>query len=111
MLAIYPIVAGQKASQKNAIPQRASFTETSTAASASASGDLIDFGQEDSAAPIDAGHKSTSEIQSMLLATGDKAPEGSLIDFHDDLQKELPPAGIQRSDTGESHDDFVDANE
>ncbi len=107
MLAIYPIVAGQKASPKNAIPPRASLTETRTAAS----GDLIDFGQDDSTAPIDASHKSTSEIQSMLLATGDKAPEGSLIDFHEDLQKELPSAGLQRSDTGESHDDFVDANE
>ena len=107
MLAIYPIIAGQQASSKNAIPQRTSFAKPSAAAS----GDLIDFGQDDSAAPIDAGHKSTSEIQSMLAATGNKAPGGSLIDFHEDLEKELPSAGIQRSDTGESRDDFVDANE
>ena len=90
-------------------------------------GDLIDFGQNDAAPPpvskqsepqtqpesrppIDANHRSTAEIQSMLSQTGAPAPGGPLIDFHQDMKKTLP-AGLQRADTAESNDEFVDAHE
>ncbi|KAH8890842.1 oxysterol-binding protein [Thozetella sp. PMI_491] len=117
VLAIYPIVKGQKGSEKNVIPPRASLEATKpVSVPASAEDDLIDFGQNDAppaaAAPIDAKHNSTSEIQAMLSATGNPAEKGgSLIDFHDDLKKELPSASIKRSETQESQDSFVDANE
>ena len=89
-------------------------------------GDLIDFGQNDAPPPvpkqpepqvqpesrpaIDANHRSTAEIQSMLSQTGAPAPGGPLIDFHQDMKKTLP-AGLQRADTAESNDEFVDAHE
>lgn len=124
VLAIYPIVKGQKASQRNAIPPRGtSFSGPSAnqAPEAKGSGDLIDFGGDDNAADLPAPMQPTSgqkedpkvessgEISGLLKQTGTPAPNGPLIDFHEDLQKNVP--SIKRSDTEESNDDFVDAHE
>lgn len=47
----------------------------------------------------------------MLCSTGTKAEKGPLMDFHQDMQNNLPP-GVKRSDTDQSREDeFVDAQE
>ena len=124
-MAIYPIVKGQKATQRNAIPPRGtSFSGPSAqhAPETQESGDLIDFGGDDKPAdlpapmqPTTSGQKqdpkveSSGEISGLLRQTGTPAPNGPLIDFHEDLQKNIP--SVKRSDTEESHDEFVDAHE
>lgn len=118
-MAIYPIVKGQQNHKRMSIPPRSSISGLSSRATSTpankAEPDLIDFGQNDTKPvglepPLDAAHKSTSEIQEMLSATGTKAENGgSLIDFHEDLRNHLPAGGIKRKDTSESNDEFVDA--
>ncbi|KAM7202170.1 hypothetical protein V8F33_002887 [Rhypophila sp. PSN 637] len=134
ILAIYPILQGQQHNKRISIPPRASISglsthsvntpaatsepaacEPSAPKAAAPEADLIDFGQNDSKPvgpepPLDAAHKSTTEIQEMLSATGTK-PEnkGSLIDFHEDMRNNLPAGGVKRHDTSESNDEFVDA--
>jgi hypothetical protein len=155
ILAIYPILKGQKPNTRNVIPPRSSISGPSShpsqaeehpieqdglqqhgteqhpseprSAEPPAAGveeDLIDFGQNETQPPaskqpeskpeerpaIDVHHKSTAEIQSLLSQTGSPAPGGPLIDFHQDLKTSLP-AGIKRTDTAESNDEFVDAQE
>lgn len=155
ILAIYPILKGQRPNTKNIIPPRGSISGPGShspqaeshrteqhpteqrepaqhtfehrAAQPPATGggdDLIDFGQNESQSPapkqpepkpeqrpaIDANHKSTVEVQSLLSQTGSPAPGGPLIDFHQDLKTTLP-AGLKRADTTESNDEFVDAQE
>lgn len=118
-MAIYPIVKGQQPNRRISIPPRGSISGLSSRATAtpaaSNEGDLIDFGQNEASSPagppppLDTSHKSTTEIQTMLSATGTRAnTEGSLIDFHEDMKKSLP-AGVKRTDTSESNDEFVDA--
>lgn len=58
--------------------------------------------------PIDSSHGSTAEIQEMLSSTGTRADGGPLINFHKDMKKGLP-TDLKRTDTGESNDEFVDA--
>jgi hypothetical protein len=132
IMAIYPILRGQKVNGPNVIPPRGSLTGANAQRSTQADqqgDDLINFGQNDDPAPpvsnpagssagpgaepkIDPHHRSTAEIQSMLSATGTPtAPGEPLIDFHQDLEKDLPRADLKRGDTGESHDEFVDALE
>lgn len=113
ILAIYPIISGQKASSANAIPPRS--TENKAVPPQSNHDDPIDFGQDDSPAepqrpPVrgDPKVESTGEISELLNSTG-KPSEGPLIDFHHDLKKNIP--SIQRSDTTGSNDVFVDAKE
>ncbi|KAK0618466.1 hypothetical protein B0T17DRAFT_538004 [Bombardia bombarda] len=149
ILAIYPIIAGQKIERRISIPRRGnSLTRPSSQATpaiptptpSNNGDDLIDFGQADAQPKVvqkqeeevskpavseeerpalDAAHKSTAEIQTMLAATGARASEGPLIDFQQDLKKDLPPAtatatatatsGLRRSGTDDSNDEFVDA--
>ncbi|KAK3328852.1 hypothetical protein B0H66DRAFT_539538 [Apodospora peruviana] len=127
IMAIYPVVKGQVYNRRISIPPRArssfsgSSSQPTTAHSENSGGggDLIDFGQNDAAAPspaaveenppLDATHKSTTEIQTMLSATGGKVHDGPLIDFHQDMQKNLPSTSLKRADTSESNDEFVDA--
>lgn len=54
------------------------------------------------------------DLEKTLLQTSSgKASEGGLIDFHEGMKKDLPGSGekarLQRIDTGESVDEFVDA--
>jgi hypothetical protein len=136
-MAIYPVVKGQKFPQTVVIPPRASLSEP-TDRPKEAGDDLISFDSPSSPSdtrpppplkqkqeqeqakspqakpPLDASHESTAEIQTMLASTGSRPKDGPLIDFHNDMQKSLPPASIKQSDSDESHDDdddFVDAQE
>lgn len=63
--------------------------------------------------PLDPSHESTVEIQELLAATGERKKEGPLINFHNDMRKDLPVGGARRSNTDDSHDedDFVDARD
>ena len=119
ILDIYPITPGQKVKPARSIPPRASASEVPPRPPPQPKqDDLIDFGQDDTPAqlPKAAQHQlkddpkveSTGEISGMLKSTG-KASEGPLIDFHDDLKKNVPD--IRRSDTTGSNDVFVDAKE
>jgi hypothetical protein len=122
ILAIYPILKGQRDSASRQIPARAAPSEgAEQPTSAQRQGDLIDA--SDSAAATgqaqkpsqsgatEANGSSTTpgEVESMLNATGQHAQGGPLLDFQSDLKKDLPK--IKRSDTQGSHDEFVDANE
>ncbi|KAK8137950.1 hypothetical protein PG984_001330 [Apiospora sp. TS-2023a] len=105
VMAIYPVVAGQKPSQLNMIPPRASSDQLSRTVSTQ-NNDLIDVGQshESPASPVltkepvaetivekhDSKH--STEIQELLEGTGQKA-DGPLIDFAGDLKKEFSKDG------------------
>lgn len=131
VMAIYPVVKGQKFEQKIVIPSRASLSESRPQTVRSGQGNLIDFSDEKPAPkerkvseqttstkasehsirekpPLDPAHGSTVEIQKMLASTGDRAKDGPLIDFHDELKKTLP-AHVKRANTDETDDVFVDA--
>ena len=98
-MAIYPVIQGQEFDHKNAIPPRASVSELRPQpAGHSGDGDLIGFGGGGPAA------------QQPLLdsSAGSSAKEGPLIDFHQDMKKDLP-SSIKRTDSTESDDEFVDA--
>ncbi|KAL2023452.1 hypothetical protein VTK56DRAFT_2448 [Thermocarpiscus australiensis] len=127
IMAIYPIVKGQKFDHKNMIPPRATQSEASARpAEVSNERDLIDFGDDEPPSevrqpseqkskdkpqpPLDPPHESTTEVQGMRSTTGSRAEEGPLIDFHEDVEKSLP-ASFKRSDSEESQDEFVDAQE
>ncbi|KAK8050224.1 oxysterol-binding protein [Apiospora phragmitis] len=104
VMAIYPVVQGQKPSQRNLIPPRASSDLSRTASTQKK--DLIDVNQshESPASPaapkepvietIAGKHdsKHSDDIKELLEGTGQK-PDGPLIDFAGDLKKELPKDG------------------
>ncbi|KAK0747882.1 hypothetical protein B0T21DRAFT_278521 [Apiosordaria backusii] len=119
IMAVYPILPGQKSEKRIVIPPRASFCESRPQTAHSNDGNLINFNSGEPSTdgsrapqqkpPLDPNHNSTAEIQTMLASTGDKAKDGPLIDFHDNLKKSLP-ANPKRADTEDSQDDvFVDA--
>lgn len=114
ILAIYPIVSGQKATSANSILPRQSESAGGAAPvpKESLQNDLIDFGQNDAPSepprPAAPEIESTGEISGLLKSTG-KVTEGPLIDFHNDLKKSVPV--IRRSETTSSNDVFVDAKE
>lgn len=118
IMAIYPVIKGQRFNQKNVIPPRSSISDSASRPTdlhnhqEPQSGDLIDFGDDKSPVseqnkpPLDASHKSTAEIQAMLASTGTRAKDSPLVDFHDDMKKTLP-----NSKEADSDDEFVDAHE
>lgn len=119
ILAIYPIVDGPKDSGSNVIPPRSEVESepkaTETKPAELQHDDLLDFSQDETAVEsprsppgYDPRVESTGEISGLLKATG-KPYDGPLIDFHHDLKKTIP--SVQRSDTAESNDIFVDAKE
>ena len=133
-MAIYPIVKGQKFEPKNVIPPRASLSDPAARPLTliSKDDDLINFSEDQPSTvdktaetrtlehkpagpkpPLDPSHESTVEIQELLAATGERKKEGPLIDFHNDLKKDLPVGGPCRSNTDDSHDEdeFVDARD
>jgi oxysterol-binding protein-related protein 8 len=122
VLAIYPILPGQKDGHPNQIPPRAAPSGSTSQPSQAQQqqGDLIDTSDNttkpqpsQTAAPpakeANGSGKQTGEIERMLQATGQPAESGPLIDFHSDMKHDLPK--IKRSDTQASHDVFVDAPE
>ncbi|KAI0175978.1 hypothetical protein GGR52DRAFT_538913 [Hypoxylon sp. FL1284] len=119
IMAIYPIIPGQKPSDWNIIPPSSSAGNPHTAghpASEDKNEDLIDIGQSEQpavapAAPAAAPspqRTGSKDIAGMLQSTGCE-PEGPLIDFGNDMKKNLPPPGLKRGDTAESNDNFFDA--
>lgn len=94
ILAIYPIIPGQKPRPAAKIPPR-----HEAAAPRPKNDDLINFGPDDSSADTqrppmlssggDPKVESSGEISELLKATG-KPSEGPLIDFQDDLKTNLP---------------------
>lgn len=109
-MAFYPIVDGQKPKAENAIPPRnaePSHVQPTTsdesskapppkapAATEPPQDDLIDFGQDEEpkheqAEKQEQPEKQQSEIEKMLSSTG-KPPAGPLLDFTQDLKKDLP---------------------
>ncbi|KFA61448.1 hypothetical protein S40285_03404 [Stachybotrys chlorohalonatus IBT 40285] len=105
VLAIYPIIPGQKPNPDNAIPpSRKSSKITATAPEkaaapppasapapapqAGAQDDLIDFGQNDAPAP-EPSPKKPDEIETLLSSTGKQA-QGPLMDFTQDVKNNLP---------------------
>lgn len=137
---IYPIIPGQKVSERNFIPPRMSSSSArdvltagkpaATAASNDNGGgaDLIDFGQDDdvpepAAVPATTTGTTTTgsqDISDMLQATGTDAigAEGPLIDFTSDMKQDLPKPKAQGQNpppdmkrAGSSNDAFFDARE
>ena len=121
-MAIYPIVNGQRFVEKNPIPPRtpiASPSKETHPPVLTADHEKLDHHEEAAMAkepvdttpkvhpPLDHSHESTTEIQTLLAATGTVAKEGPLIDFHQDMKKDLP--AIKKVDSEDSHDEFVDA--
>ncbi|KAH6853413.1 hypothetical protein B0I37DRAFT_420257 [Chaetomium sp. MPI-CAGE-AT-0009] len=97
IMAIYPIVKGQKFNQQIVIPPRASLSEASGPPkdAQSAEGNLIDFGGDEPASQPPP-------------AKEQPAKDGPLVDFHEDMKKDLP-GSVKRTNTTESEDNFVDA--
>ena len=93
-----PILSGQHSTEKNRIPPYQAKKEAPAE-----SGDLIDFGQND------------TDVEQTLRSTSTSNREdnqGSLIDFQEDLRSSLPQPSqkLQRKDTGtNSLDEFLDA--
>jgi oxysterol-binding protein-related protein 8 len=118
IMAIYPILPGQVSKERDIPPPHSHTAEK--ASSDDKGGDLIDFGQSDDPAPAQpVGQpvgQSSSDIPNLLEATGQKV-DGPLVDFTGDLKKDLPadkakaPPGVTRAESGESNDDFFDAEE
>ncbi|KAI0021039.1 Oxysterol-binding protein [Xylariomycetidae sp. FL0641] len=117
IMSIYPILPGQKPRDFNIVPPSHAAGKPSTAgkpASDDNAGDLINFDQSEQSA-VQAKRDSTQckDVHEMLESTGHKA-EGPLIDFAGEMKKDLPSAPeskppVKRAETGESHDEFFDA--
>ncbi|KAL1843759.1 hypothetical protein VTJ49DRAFT_140 [Mycothermus thermophilus] len=101
IMAIYPIVKGQKHSQKNIIPPRSSISNPHAQPKVThddTGGDLIDL-SDDCPGPLTNGHYTEKTIKG----------DGPLSDFHEDMKKDLPTSGMKKADLTESDDEFVDA--
>lgn len=134
-----PILRGQKSSQTNEIPphhptaSHDSATVNSTSSHAAhatqpaiqevttppqaQSKDLIDIGHNEN---LPAAQKDSNDIEKILQSTGtvQAVQQGGLVDFHDELNKNLPSMSsngqdhgrLRRHDTETSSvDEFVDA--
>lgn len=103
-MAIYPVIAGQKPNQRHVIPPHSPSAETSKqlghlddeteghTSQPPAEDNLIDFGEVSVQHPVVPAVPQLTpnhEIASLLNSTG-KPAEGPLIDFTDDLKKDLP---------------------
>jgi len=133
ILAVTPILRGQKPTEKNPIPpphtRSESYRSTHApvkhqAPSLAAQSDLIDFGHNENqptqqtipadlhAAQTQNNGQQQKELETTLKSTSSPQPQGPLIDFHDDIKKNLPDPGLglKRQDTEtQSVDEFVDA--
>jgi len=131
ILAVTPILRGQKQTEKNPIPpphQRSeSYNSTSIPTNPqppAEHGDLIDFGQNENhpvqpSIPADLHAAQTQnngqlqkDLETTLKSTSSPQPKGPLLDFHDDLKNNISDIGkgLKRQDTDtQSVDEFVDA--
>jgi oxysterol-binding protein-related protein 8 len=138
ILAVTPILRGQKHTEKNPIPpphhRSGSYVSTKSPTISAhpdhppaLENDLIDFGQNDGAAnthlpanlqPSQAVHSNPQQqhLEQKLRETStERKAQDSLIDFHGDLKQDLPTVdgqstSLKRHDTDTSSlDEFVDA--
>jgi len=150
ILAVTPILPGQKSNEKNPIPPQHSTATSQTpshlpaAASSAAENDLNDVGQKEirqtktsqpsqlprlptdlQTAQTQNNGKQQTDLESTLRATStNEGSQGPLLDFHNELKKDLPGVGgsadtenekenelskLKRQDTETSVDEFVDA--
>jgi oxysterol-binding protein-related protein 8 len=138
ILAVTPILRGQKPTEKNPIPpphyRSGSYTSTKSPTTSAhpdhppaPDNDLIDFGQNDGSADshvpanLHASHAVNSNPQQQHLeqilreTSTERKAQDSLIDFHDDLKRDLTTVdghsvSLKRHDTDTSSlDEFVDA--
>jgi hypothetical protein len=132
ILAVTPILRGQAHTEKNPIPppqhRSSSYASTKSPITSHApqpptgDNDLIDFGQNDEAPDLPANLHPTQAVkenpkhqkleQTLLETSTEQKPQGSpLINFHDDLKRDLPAGNsLTRHDTETSDmDEFVDA--
>ena len=58
--------------------------------------------------PLDPSHPSTADVQELLDSTGTHK-QGALIDFHDDMKRDLPVSTKPTTSSIESDDEFLDA--
>lgn len=137
ILAVTPILKGQKPTEKNEIPPQHALRESHPPSNSTptpqiqpppAGDDLIDFGQTAST-PVPASHfpadlkaaqtqnngQEQKDLEHTLRSTStERDNKESLIDFHEDLKENLPKADpiLKREDTDtKSLDEFVDARE
>ncbi|KAL2270900.1 hypothetical protein VTJ83DRAFT_271 [Remersonia thermophila] len=99
IMAIYPIIKGQKHSQKNVIPPRSSFCHPDARPKViheDTSGDPIAISDDH---PLTNGHSTKKTAKD----------EGPLNGFHDDMKRDLPAGDTKKTDSIESDDEFVDA--
>jgi hypothetical protein len=138
ILAVTPILRGQKSNERNIIPHRRAESYTSTKSTEATrqkhpEADLIDFGQNENSVPpnpyapkdLQAAQTQNNgqqqkDLEEILRSTSTEPKDGnqgSLIDFHDDMKKNLPVldgenSKLKRHDTDtQSLDEFVDAEE
>lgn len=137
-MAVTPIVQGQSRTEKNPIPpphyRTESYTSTTSPTIATheqppaAGNDLIDFGQDEDNVPshipadlhaaqtLNNGQQQKDLEKTLRETSTERKTQGdSLIDFHQDLKKDLPSlegqgGALRRHDTDTSSlDEFVDA--
>lgn len=132
ILAVTPILRGQKSNEKHVIPSYQSQQQSQPQQQPKkATADLIDFGQDEpsptvtetrpemphqpsdpQAAQSKNGGQSQKDMEQMLASTSivqGGQGQGPLVDFHNDIHNSLPQVMLKRSDTSE--DEFVDAEE
>jgi hypothetical protein len=99
-MAIYPIVDGQKSVFEDSKPdpiiqQQPVAAATNDVPRQPSQEDLVDFGQNEvpvtkpADTPVESPQRTPDEIEKLLSKTG-KPAEGPLIDFTQDLKKDLP---------------------
>lgn len=92
IMAIYPIIPGQKYSDWNMIPPSGHPHNAETPSPGETTTDLIDFGQNESPTATvtpPQSNRNSKDIPSMLQATG-RQPDGPLIDFAGDVKNNSP---------------------
>ena len=126
ILAVTPILQGQKSNEKHVIPNYQSQQQSQPQQQPKeAAADLIDLGQNESfqaempnqpsdlqAAQTRSSGQSQKDMEQMLSSTNtaqEGQRQGALLDFHDDMHNSLSQVTLKRSDASE--DEFVDAEE
>jgi hypothetical protein len=111
ILAIYPIVKGQKHNQNHAIPphhHNHAQPPKINGASGDRNGDLIDLSDDSATKPP------TNGTAAATVAAAQEKKNGPLNDFQNDLKKDLPNTGEKNgtkavSASADSDDEFHDA--
>ncbi|KAI2626320.1 Oxysterol-binding protein [Xylaria nigripes] len=109
IMSIYPILPGQTTHERVIPPHHASAAHPSTNGK--------DSNNQGNSTPPNVEGDSSSSITGLLNATGQKANCGPLLDFTEDLKKNIPsekpklPQRTRRAEINDSDDAFFDAEE